>query len=56
MRENDSYRQLLIKYKGFVESHLDMSNPKAVIKGEHYIDAINNQIKVCDQTDEWINF
>ena len=34
---------------------VDKSNPKAVIKAEHYIEALNAQLAVCDRTDEAID-
>ena len=36
---------------GFV----DESDPKAVKKAEHYIEALNAQLAVCNKTDEMID-
>ena len=33
---------------------VDMSNPDAIRKAEHYIRALNAQLQECDRTDEFI--
>lgn len=54
-RSNQNLRQALVTFRDRVMSYVDASNPDAVRKAEHYIDALNAQLQVCDQTDEMID-
>jgi hypothetical protein len=38
-----------------MKASLDVSNPEAVKKTVHYIDALNEQLEVCDKTDKMLN-
>lgn len=54
-KSNDNLRKSIISFRDKVATLIDASNPDAARKGEHYIDALNVQIDVCDQTDEMID-
>lgn len=54
-RSNQNIRLMLEKMKKRVMAFVDMSNPSAVKKAEHYILALNAQLTVCDETDEIIS-
>lgn len=54
-KSNDNLRQSIIIFRDKVATLIDASNPDAARKAEHYIDALNAQIDVCDQTDEMID-
>ena len=41
--------------KDRVIAYVDTSNPSAVQKSEHYINALNAQLAVCDRTDKTID-
>ncbi|MEJ1382025.1 MAG: hypothetical protein RPU52_06245 [Candidatus Sedimenticola sp. (ex Thyasira tokunagai)] len=51
---NDNVRQLLISLKERVLTYLEPSNIKAMNKVRHYIKALDEQLAVCDKTDEMI--
>lgn len=53
-RSNQNVRLMLENLKKRVMAFVDMSNPSAVRKAEHYILALNTQLAVCDKTDEMI--
>jgi len=55
-RSNEDMRRLIKQLKERIMDLVDKSNPKAVIKAEHYIQALNGQLAVCDRTDEAIDF
>ena len=52
---NNNVRQSLIKLKQKVLSHIEASVASAVRKSEHYIRALDEQLKTCDRTDEMID-
>jgi hypothetical protein len=52
---NNNLRQTLRRIKGLVREHVDHSNIKAVQKSEHYLNALDVQLEVCDQTDRFID-
>lgn len=54
-RSNDNLRKSIITFREKVAAQVDSANPDAVRKADHYIGALNEQISVCDQTDEVIN-
>jgi hypothetical protein len=51
---NQNLRYKLLRMKERVWSFVDRSNPKAVSKANHYIAALDAQLRVCDETDEVI--
>jgi hypothetical protein len=53
-RANNEMRQLLEILKERVSSFVDKSNPKAIEKAEHYIEALDEQLRVCDFVDDSI--
>ena len=54
-RSNNNVRQSLQKFKEKIIALVDTENPRAVLKGEHYIAALDAQLKQCDETDELID-
>jgi hypothetical protein len=54
-QSNDNLRKSIIAFRDKVSALVDTANPKAVRKAEHYIGALNDQIRVCDKTDEMID-
>jgi len=53
---NNNVRKSLNSLKERVMEYVDASNEAAVRKTRHYIAALDAQLKVCDQTDEMIDF
>ena len=53
-RSNQNVRLILERLKERVMNFVDMSNPDAIRKAEHYIRALNAQLQECDRTDEFI--
>lgn len=51
---NQTMRLILHKLKASVMGLVDRSNPRAVQKAEHYIQALDEQLVGCDKTDEFI--
>lgn len=54
-QSNQNLRLLITRLKERVMSFVDTSNPSAVTKAEHYIEALNAQLAVCDDTDRAIS-
>lgn len=54
-KANDNLRQTLKTVKERVQSFIDTSNPSAVRKAEHYLRALDEQLVVCNTTDETID-
>jgi len=52
---NNNVRKLLNNLIERIEGFIDPQNEKAKIKSRHYINAIKEQIAVCDKTDEMID-
>jgi len=52
---NHNLRLLIKKLRDGVVGFVDKSNSDAMRKSEHYIKALNDQLTVCDKTDEMIN-
>lgn len=52
---NDNWRSSIGEFKKRIMEYVDGSNPDAVKKAEHYIEALNAQLEVCDKTDEMID-
>ena len=53
-QSNDNMRQSLQTLKERVASFVDRSNASAVSKAEHYLTALDEQLRVCDKVDEAI--
>lgn len=53
-QSNENMRSMIEKMKERVMALVDQSRPDAVSKAEHYIAALDAQIKVCRQTDKMI--
>ncbi len=54
-QSNQNIRLILERMKKRIMTFVDMSNPSAVKKSEHYIHALDAQLVVCDRTDEIIS-
>jgi len=52
---NNNMRRMLGAFKDRVMSYVNPSNLDAVRKAQHYIDAYNNQLAICDRTDDLID-
>jgi hypothetical protein len=51
---NQKMRILIKELKNRILEFVDKANPDAIRKSKHYIKALNNQLAVCDKTDEII--
>lgn len=54
-KANINVRKQLLALKEKVMFHVDFANPRAMDKAHHYIRALDEQLTVCDKTDEMIN-
>jgi len=54
-RSNKNLRSMIEKMKERVMALVDRSKADAVSKAEHYIAALDTQLKVCNETDHMIN-
>ena len=52
---NQHMREMILSMKSRIMSFVNPENRKAVQKAEHYIRALNDQIEICDQTDDMID-
>ncbi len=52
---NQKMRLFINKLKQGVMEFVDQSNPSAVRKAEHYIKALDDQLTICNRTDEIID-
>lgn len=51
---NDNLRKIILRYKERVLSFVDRGNKSAVAKASHYIEALDAQLRACDETDRVI--
>ncbi len=51
---NHNVRLILTNLKERVSALVDPSNPRAVCKARHYIEALDTQLAICDSTDDLI--
>ena len=54
-QSNNVMRQWIVGFKAKVMSYADPSNPGATKKAEHYMRALDEQLRICDRTDEMID-
>ena len=54
-RSNDNLRQRLHNFKKQIVRFVDSDNKDAVRKASHYVGALDEQLRVCDRTDEMID-
>lgn len=54
-KSNEVVRTWLLDFKKKIMENVDQNNKKAIKKSEHYLMALDEQIKICDETDEAIN-
>jgi len=54
-RANDVVRSNIRVLRSRVEVRIDSQNPRAVSKGRHYLAMLDDQLAVCDTTDEMID-
>lgn len=52
---NNNLRKLLWRLINQVESFVDTRNDRAVSKARHYVNALREQLLICDDTDEMID-
>ena len=55
LKSNDNLRKILRRYKDKVMSFADPGNESAVAKSNHYIGALDAQLRACDETDRVIH-
>jgi hypothetical protein len=55
MRSNENLRAMLRSLRNKVSSFVDPANERASRKARHYLNALEEQLHVCDQTDEAID-
>ena len=55
LKSNDNLRKILRRYKDKVMSFADPGNESAVAKSNHYIGALDAQLRACDETDRAIH-
>jgi hypothetical protein len=53
-KANDNIRKQILKLIEKVHSFADNSNPTAMLEIDHYVSALNQQLKNCDETDAFI--
>jgi len=53
-KSNNVVRKWLLDFKQKIMTNVDVDNPSAVRKAEHYILALDEQLKICDKTDNAI--
>ena len=54
-KSNDVVRTWLSDFKKKIMENVDQNNKKAIKKAEHYLAALDEQLKICDKTDEAID-
>lgn len=54
LESNQNLRAILVKYKEKVLAFVDPKNKSAVAKANHYIDALDAQLRGCDETESMI--
>jgi hypothetical protein len=54
-KSNQNLRISLQTMKEKMMKYIDRSNPSAVLKSEHYVAALDAQLKICDRTDQLID-
>jgi hypothetical protein len=54
LRANENLRRRIRTLKEFVLKHVDLTNTRAVQLSEHYIRALDDQLNVCDETEDFI--
>ena len=54
-QSNQILREWIENFKCQVSDLVDTSNPSAVSKAKHYISALDDQLQICDDTDESID-
>ncbi len=52
---NNNLRQGIKIFMDRIRGYVDESNPDAVKKAQHYFEALDAQLSICDETDEFIN-
>jgi hypothetical protein len=51
---NNNVRLILKNLRERVIALVDASNPRALCKGQHYVEALDTQLAICDRTDDLI--
>lgn len=54
LRSNENTKLMILRMKENILSYVDQSNHKAVSKAQHYINALDRQLGVCQKTEELI--
>lgn len=54
-KSNDVVRTWILDFKEKIMKNVDQGNEKAIKKAEHYLAALDEQLEICNKTDEAIN-
>jgi hypothetical protein len=54
-QSNAVVRQMLKDMKSRLMTHVDMKNPSAVTKSQHYLRALDEQLAICDKLDDMLS-
>ncbi len=54
-KSNATMRQILLRFRQRVLGQIDPKNPSALRKAKYYVDALDEQIALCDQIDKDID-
>jgi len=55
LESNNNVRKRILRYKASIEVLVNPDNPDAIRKARHYLDALDSQLNLCDETDVAIN-
>lgn len=54
-QSNNILRQFLRRFRDSILQYVDPANKRAMEKAEHYIQALNEQLEICDKTDHMLD-
>ena len=54
-QSNDTLRQFLKRFKDSIRLHVDPANKRAMEKAAHYLQALDEQLEICDKTDRMLD-
>ena len=52
---NNNMRIWILDFKEKIQHHIDLDNPNSVKKSEHYLSALDEQLRKCDEVDRIID-
>jgi hypothetical protein len=54
LASNDNLRKILLRYIEKVKANVDQSNKSALMKADHYVEALHAQLRACNETERTI--